>query len=239
MRYRFAAVLLPVLMAMGCSSSDGGSAVATFGGPEKTAEEQPEQADLEVVGAGESAGLLYAYVRNNEDREVAAEIEFTGFGKQGQSYKESTTTKSDPKAEVFPPKSTIAVALFVVLEKKDGADPDITKVEAKLIPRKRSHIPDHKPGKFEAAELKADEYGVADSDPVVTNGYPQAVKSGVVVIMCKDAKDKVTYAGSTQFSMAAGTTEKIDMAGTLLASGAVASCVAYPRMSSNTRFGDS
>jgi hypothetical protein len=240
MRYRIAAALLPVLMAMGCSGGDGGSATPPLGASKETAEEQPEQADLQVIEAGKSAGLLYAYVRNNEDREVAAEVEFTGFDANGNAYKESAATKSDSKAEVFQPKSTIAVALFVVLEKKkDGTRPDITKVEAKLLSSKRSDIPEHKPGKFEAAELKADQYGVVESDPVITNGYPQAVKSGVVVLMCKDAKGKVTFAGSTQFSMAANATEKIDMAGTSTASGAVASCVAYPRISDNTSFEDS
>jgi hypothetical protein len=240
MRYRFAAALLPVLMAMGCSGGDGGSAAAPFGTPEKTAEEQPEQADLQVIEVGTSAGLFYAYVRNNEDREVAAEVEFTGFDAKGNGYKESAATKSDSKAEVFPPKSTIAVALSVVMERaKDGTRPKITKAEAKLLPRKRSDIPAHKPGKFEAAELKAGQHGVAESDPVITNGYPQAVESGVVVVMCKDTKGKVTYAGSTQFSMAANATEKIDMAGTSMASGEVASCVAYPRISDNTSFKDS
>jgi hypothetical protein len=122
----------------------------------------------------------------------------------------------------------------VLDKKKDGTFPDITKVEAKLLPRKRSDIPGHKPGTFEAAELKAGEYGVAESDPVITNGYPQAVESGVVVVMCKDGKGKVTYAGSTQFSMAANATQKIDMAADRL----VGTCVAYPRISDNTSFGD-
>lgn len=243
MRYRFAAALLPVLMAMGCSGGDGGSAAAPFTGPsaapKTTTDEQPEQADLQVTAAGESADLLYAYVQNNEDREVAAEIEFTGYDAQGDSYKESAATKSDSKAEVFPPKSAIAVALFVVLDKKkDGKRPTVTKVEAKLIPGKRSDIPEHKPGKFEAAELTAGPGGVLQPDPVITNGFPQAVESGVVVVMCKDGKGKVTHAGSTQFSMAAGATKKIDMAETSPASGGIASCVAYPRISDNTRFTD-
>src|SRR5688572_17653703 len=118
MRYRFAAALLPVLMAMGCSGGDGGSAAPPLGASKETADELPEQADLQVSEAGEAAALLYAYVRNNEDREVAAEVEFTGFDANGDTYKESAATKSDSKAEVFPPKSTIAVALFVVLDKK-------------------------------------------------------------------------------------------------------------------------
>jgi hypothetical protein len=53
----------------------------------------------------------------------------------------------------------------VLDKKKDGTFPDVTKVEAKLLPRRRSDIPGHKPGKLEAAELKAGEYGVAESDP--------------------------------------------------------------------------
>jgi hypothetical protein len=39
--------------------------------------------------------------------------------------------------------------------------------------------------------------------------------------------------------MAANATEKIDMGDTSMASGAVASCVAYPRISDNTSFEDS
>nr|WP_042195105.1 hypothetical protein [Kibdelosporangium sp. MJ126-NF4]CEL21665.1 hypothetical protein [Kibdelosporangium sp. MJ126-NF4]CTQ92445.1 hypothetical protein [Kibdelosporangium sp. MJ126-NF4] len=243
MRRHFAVgLLVPVLMVGACSGggeSGGSTPPPGLGAQQKTEDEQPDQARLRVLETGAAGGNFYAYVENQEDREVAAEVEFTGYDAEGKAYKESARTKPDEKYEVFPAKSTIAVALFVVMEKKpDGTEPKFTRTDARLIPKKRSDIPAHQPGKFEAGPVgkqkMAGTHYVEETVVEVTNGYPQQVRSGVIVVMCKDASGKIQNASSTNFSAAPNEKKKV----TLASAGSGSGCTAYPRMSNTTRFGE-
>ncbi|MBE1465083.1 hypothetical protein [Kibdelosporangium phytohabitans] len=244
MRRRFAAgLLVPVLLAGACSGEQqpGGSVPQNQQQPgqtaEKLADEQPDDARLRVIEAGAAGGNFYAYVENPEDREVAGQIEFTAFDAAGKAFKESSTTKPEGRFEVFPPKSTIAVALFLVMDRSAGEKPKFSRIEAEVTTKKRSAIPQHQQGRFEAGPVTSETRSgsiFAKTIVEVTNGYPEKVSGGVLVVMCKDAAGKVVNTASTQFSAEANGKKAVDLS----SSGGGSGCKAYPRMSSSTRFGE-
>jgi uncharacterized protein YcfL len=245
MRNRYVVALLAVLVsAAACGSEPSGGSGVTAPGTDIAKPIQSAQVQVTEAGpAGDST--LYALVQNNEDREVAAQLEFTGYDAAGTAFKEQDTSKSD-RYEVIPPKSTIGIASIVALG-SGTKSPTIVKAEAKIVNTKSSAIPAHGPGKFTAGPLDFKDHSrsqYVDSIATdITNEYPEAVDSAAVSMLCKDntGKDntgKIAIGDTTYFSAAAGAKTKVVFNNPALTVKyeTRSTCVLYPRMSNDTRF---
>lgn len=236
MRNRYVVALLTVVTSVAGCSGESSAPVGPRGAG--SVPEPAESARVEVTEAGYVSGQMYAFVRNDEDREVAAVVRFTAFDEAGTEVKESAQTKSEDQYDTIPPKSTIAVVNWIVLEGGMSA-PDPVRVEASIAGTRSAEIPEHQPGKFTAGPVNLNDRSSGRGSPEIsveiTNGYPQAVKSAVLALVCRDVEDKISSVASTQFSAAAGATVRETFTREPAPTDTT-SCVAYPRMMDYTSF---
>jgi uncharacterized protein YcfL len=220
------AVVSTVLLA-GCQSSGDGVAADPPADPPADKESPAEQAaDIEVVETGAATLRMFAFVRNNETRQVVVKIKFYPVDAAGKPVK----AIGDSATVVLPPSSTIPVAMDVGRELP-------AKVTAELTPS-TAKVKTTGPGDFtdKKATLSGGDGAPWRVKTSFTNGYAEAMESNIVVLICRDAADKVVGAVTAGYSAAPGetVTDEHDFTPPLdEMKGTPAKCEVFPRLSAS------